>query len=282
MKNLNHANVVAVTSDIKTAGSIVYANYHGDLDRAALETAWASEGLPEDILPEEVSFRTAFNRAVEAVTTGNVFRRRHPKGWLLVLEDTDQDGAEYQVQAIASLNAVQQVEVEPEDSEFLAPLRTGYDFHLRRITSNDASQWVRNKLLPKLGAVRLRADGGLYFVPQPAVETWRKMVMCIRAASQHQIFQIPALSCDDAVAAIMDAIIQEATVEADNIEADVQGGELKEKALRGRGRRAERMIEKVEQYEQLLDVKLGAIRERLSQLQASSVEAALRAMEVGE
>jgi len=265
----------ATAQQIDTAGAIVYANFTGETNVEKLASEWNTRGLPEGLLPGITSFRTALHRAVRDVETRTTFKRKHANGWVVVDETKDEAGASYEVACRVSLSAVNTPVVEPEDHAQAAKIRERYFYHLSAMEAADTSAWIRGTLLPFADALRLRENGGVYFVPRDTIDVWRSMAGAVMASSSHRLFEIPALASDDALDAILDAVIVEARAEADAIENDLHTGDLGARALRGRAQRCGTMVVKVERYEELLGRKLDDVRDHLERLSAASVEAAL-------
>src|SRR5581483_2410390 len=117
--------------------------------------------------------------------------------------------------------------------------------------------------------------GGVYFIPQQCVEKYRQMVNAIGAAADHSLFEVPALKSDEAVEAILDAVLREADSECTNMETELDAGALKKRALRARVGKCEALREKVETYEKLLGKSMPKVQERIENLKASVVEAEL-------
>ncbi len=173
-----------------------------------------------------------------------------------------------------------------KDSERAALLaskvRASYDAALMRLDSADVGSWLVT-LAKKLQAVSLRESGGVYFVPRPSMTTWRNVTRALAGNSAHVVAEIPSLRADEAVAAVLDALTREAEAamkavrEALAVPED-DAAALGSRALQTKQREAEELQSKLASYEQLLDVKLDAVREALAGTQGSLSRAYLAAI----
>ena len=105
------------------------------------------------------------------------------------------------------------------------------------------------------------------------MEFWNKAADAIQSVSDHKVFRIPAMRNDEAVAAIIDAVTQEAEQEAQQINEEIMAG-LGERALETRKTRIAELLAKVGSYEELVGQKMK-ITERLESLQAAVATAKL-------
>jgi hypothetical protein len=102
------------------------------------------------------------------------------------------------------------------------------------------------------------------------------MVAALQTCSSHVVFEIPAMTCSSAVAAVLDAISAEAKADAEEMQSDLDAGTLGTRALKGRAQRAGALLDKVEKYEATLGTKLDELRERISALRSNITVAVLQ------
>jgi hypothetical protein len=299
--NHRHQNLVVTKEAEGVAGAVSYWRLSGTISLVKLAEKWTEQGLAVDQLPTPTSEIVACGRAVaDQQTHRNAQGKRRfvttlaRQGAWAIVEETvipaprDKDGKvigedsppTYRrlVQVAFRENKIPAVTaVEATDSEhglIERTLETSVQHHLGAIDSNDISSWLVRHAR-KLGAVALRDSGGIYFVPRTNVEIWRKIATAVEAASSHLVFRIPAMRNDEAVAAILDAVITEARDAAQGIEAELQGGNLGKRALATRTATCEAVLAKVAAYEELLGVSMDTIKTRVEVLRSDITAAAL-------
>jgi hypothetical protein len=272
-------NLMAVPAlDAQAAGAIVFWRLAGAVSYDDLDCAWAGAALDARLLPSPVGASTALKRTMQTFREKNVMvkpLRTGADGFVLVHETYVDGRPSYRNGLEVTLKDDGGLTMDPFDDETAAQLSATYGHHLEHLTPQDVSSWLV-WLVRTVLAVRLRDTGGIYFVPRDHLETWRRYVGAIRAASHCAMFEIPAMRTDEAAAAILDAVTREAQEVAEELAQELQG-DLSARALRGRGKRIAELEGKLAAYENLLGVKLEALREQFGELQAKVAAAVLAA-----
>jgi hypothetical protein len=159
----------------------------------------------------------------------------------------------------------------------LAPVvAEAYERHLQECAAEDVGPWLV-RLVAFVDGVSLRDSGGIYYVPPAHVKVWEDVCAAVSAVSLHRTFRIPAMRAEDTVAAVLDAVEQEAAREFDQMMEEVGKENLGERALAARYSQVENVEAKVGRYEAMLGTKLGSFRERLEELRAALAAASLKA-----
>ena len=283
MASMTQPDFMAVPDAVDTAGSIVWWRLSGGSDAVGLEQALIGAGVDPSDAPKRPTPREALARAMRQHQEQRLLARPlgRNKGWALVDETPVEGGLDYRVVCTADVNDLGGPEVSgPPDK--IASIRQAHAEHWQRLSSNDVSGWLTRYLVPAVQAVRLRESGGIYFVPQPHLQRFRQIAGALCSATDHVVYQVPALRSDEAVEAILAAVLLEADGEIDGMAGELDAGELGKRALRTREGRCDALRLKVEAYEQLLGRSMEALRERLGGLRGSIVEAAFLAEEPEE
>jgi len=260
-------------------GSMTYWSLSGRLDHARLRAEWEARGLGVEHLPLPASPETAFRLACQAERGKHRLVRPLEDGVYAIVDEAIA-GADWQAGIVARLvlgTDGQVAELHRDGGVTVrSPLgdrvQTTYEERLTQLS--DDGTWFVRRVMAR-GSVRLRESGGFYFVPRAAVGRWSLEVEAIRAASGHTIYQIPALRSDEAVAAIVAAVLAEAEAAANDLIEDLARDDLGERALESRAAKAEKVAAKVRAYEELLGQGLGGITEKLMDLSAGLSQAAL-------
>lgn len=281
--------VVAVDQHVPTAGAIVWWRLRGSVDYEALSLAWDSIGETRSLLPAPCTETTSLRRAVGEIRAKRTLVRPLGKGngFAIVREKVTKNEAEleHEVLAKVTLDGIgrldftrvcghvpgSSVELDRMESD----IRSSFKRHLSALESEDISSWLV-WLMPRVDAVSLRQSGGVYFIPAQQTDRFAKIVSAIRSVSDHVVNRVPAMRSDDAVAAILDALEQEATAEAASMEAEVEAMKLGERGFSNRIDHCDAVETKVTRYEELLGKKLDSLRIRLQSLRASLTMAVMK------
>lgn len=153
-------------------------------------------------------------------------------------------------------------------------LRTAYNAALAALAPSDVSAWLKIKAL-KLGAVRLRQRGGIYFIPKSAVVKWEKMVAALEGCSKHKVHSLPSMKSADAVEAILTAVAEDTRKACEKIAAEIADADLGARALKNRETVTADLLKRVEQYEALLGARLDDLRVAIDETRAAVATAAL-------
>jgi hypothetical protein len=272
--------VVAITEAIATAGAISWWRLSGTIDEYNLQQAWKAAGLDEKLLPHSPSASRILRRVLrEHENKTTLVRSVAQEVYALARRADENDKLRFVefLRARATESEVDGVDlqIESEDTKLAAEIRSSFECGRGKLDASDVSGWLCD-LVKELKAVSLRDMGGIYFIPFSAVATWQKIIGVLRALSGHFFAEVPALRSDEAVDAILDAVIREAKAEADELERDLEDPEkLGTRAFKTRATRCEEMSEKVKTYEALLEVNMEPLRERLRSLQANIAAAIL-------
>lgn len=265
-------------TNLDKAGAIVFINYDGNLSRTALEDAWTEAGLDEGLLPEFNSFKKALTRAVDEVARSNgLIKLKKPGGWNIVDKASDATVGESAgtIECLVELNVVNTLQITPDDHPYKDDLSEAYFRHLYTVSTSDAGDWIRGRLLPRVNALGLRDRGGVDFIARQHLDTWHTMVACIQSASSHRVHEIPALHGDETAAAVMDALINETDDAIKRCEAVIDDDSKGERALKTQSAKLGRLVKKLSAFEELVGDKLDTLRDQLSDAKAATAEAIL-------
>lgn len=279
-------SIVAVTDAHRdTCGAVTWWKLSGEIELHGLSLAWSNAGLDADLLPPEPSPAKRIRRAVDKVARGMPGRHlvrplAGQMSWAIVDETATQKDLDYKVVLRARIDG-ELLDIETQNVEGGALLRVAYDHYGIHLTSNDISRWLL-RTMDRMKAVGLRQGGGIYFVPQGRVAELRELAEILGGVSGHAVYEVPALKSEEAVRAILHAVLDEADQELGYIEGEVAERDLGKKALKTREKRCETLLSKVGEYEQLLGKNMDGLRERTEGLKANIVAAVFAANEEGD
>ena len=272
--------VVAVTDDMAIHldfGAIVWWRLGGQLPLDKLEEAWDEAGQDSALLPKNPSPVESMTRAVRSLQSRRQLARPlgGRKGWALVTENpTQDDDLEYETVAKVFLDGDKHLQIQA-DPELTCKVQDAYNYCRTTLAATDVSLWLSSKLIGYVKAIKLRDTGGIYFIPRQHMAIFRKWAGLLRGVSDHVIYEVPALQSDEAVEAIMAALMVEADGEITAMETELDTEDLGKRAIRTRETKCEALRAKLETYAELLGVSMEATNDRLEAVQATLVEATL-------
>ncbi len=304
LKILKNDDLIATNSEHAFVGAIVYWRLSGNIRLDPFKAAWIKEGLEEKLLPKLPSVKVSLTRAVDDVATRGRLKTTVKDGGYALLDKTEKNGLTVNVNCRVTLDATENLIVQEqvpgkapgtktwahlEKHPLLGQLTAAFESHKGSLESRDITCWLCKDVMDSLGATTLRESGGIYFVPRDKVERFNRMVQALKAVSDHKIYQVKAMTGDEAVEAVLDAIVAEAEAAAKAVEEDLAQGQgekegedsetkpLGPRALSTRADRCREMVNKVRQYEELLGKMMPQITERLDDLKVAAMEASLAA-----
>jgi hypothetical protein len=246
------------------AGAIVWWRLVGEMDLDMLRAAWAAEGLPEAWLPDYPSATVALRRAVSEQTGPRRLLRAHKGALVLVDEYERADDLGHETILRVELNLVGRPsfsKVLPGLSHVAHTIESDFNRLSTHLIHSDISPWLC-RIMERVDAVALRETGGIYFVPRFRMPVWEAVVRAVRRCGAHVVSSVPAMQTREAVAAVLDALAQEAAGEVAAIEKDIAEG-LGARGLKNRVKATEAVERKLAAYEGLLGEKLEALRSTL-------------------
>lgn len=255
----------------------------GSMDLAALAAKWSAANLQEDWLPTAVTPATALRRAVNELKGERRLVRPlkvadGAAGWAVVQEVQASIDLHHTVELRVTTDLVGRPICNPKDHPDASRIKQAFNVYLECIEAADVGHWLC-RIIERIDATPLRESGGVYFVPRTSLPTWRRIVGCLREVSAHVVSSVPAVRGEDAVAAFIDAAVQEARNTCAAIMRELRESEavsdgasdghiLGERAIQTRLGRLDEAQAKLWRYEELLGVKAGDIHAELEAVQA--------------
>lgn len=269
--------LIAVTEDVATAGATVWWRLSGDVKRTDLADGLEQAGLPEGWLPEMPSPEVCLRRAVaEQRQSRRLVRPLKGHGWAVVEETADENDVEYETQRTVRLDMVGHVAFSPPMLDDLEnEVCDAYERYLYTLTKSDISTWLVNQVEHSLDSVSLRERGGIYFIPHSQMDRWRQLVHAVTLHTENRLWTLPTLHCDDAVNAVLDAVVTEAEAAIDEMTNELLSGALGQRALETREEACGAMARKIRRYEQLLGCKIEGLNVKLGEIEREITIAAL-------
>lgn len=266
---------VIVTEQGVASGAVIYWDLHGVVNRGPLEKALENQGFDVANMhfPELPSNDVCLHRAVKEEKEHRVLVRplRNKKGWAVVDEFAldENDDLTYTTRFTVRLDEHDILRFGGNtDDPGVERIKKSYVKHLNELRTTDISKWLVT-VVEYLDALRLKYNGGIYFIPQKSVTTWNKYKAALEECSENRTHMLPAMKSDEAMEAIMDAITKEVERETAKMDKDLEEKGLGKKGISNRIARSADLMAKVKRYEDLIDSKLDVLREQVDDMQVS-------------
>lgn len=283
-------NLIIAKDDTASTGAVVYWSLTGDIDGSRLIDEWLARRLPLDLLPKLPAPETALRRAVQDQTERHLLARKNDEdgSWYLVKESvgdssTSSAALEFSLGIRFCLDEESMVAghtlngSSDEGSRVIAAVCAAYDHYRNSLTPHDISPWLSD--LPGKAACGLtlrERSGGFYYIPNMGLDFWTRAVEAVKASSAHTFHSLPAMRCEQALEAVLDALNHEVGEATDKMFASLEDN-LGTRAIRTRIEQTSGLRSKVAAYEQLLGKGLDDLRGKIESLSASWVVASLKA-----
>ncbi len=248
-----------------TGGVLAFWSLAEFSDRETVLQGWGAADLAA-FVPEPLPPVTILRDALAAVAAGpRTLVRPLAKrtGWAVVREDRGESGNAYTHLARAEVSEGGSVVVVPGtgwDPPMTDKVMAAYAAMEGKVPAARLSAALVD-VVCALGGVRLRPNGGLYFLPAARVGRWREAAEVAERAGggRSRCYLMQQEWTPDTVRAVRDAVTADVEAEAARLSADILSGELGEKALAARAREAAALRRKVGEFEHVLGVGLEAL-----------------------
>ena len=189
-------------------------------------------------------------------------------------DDLDYD-VEFKVQATKN----DQPLVDPAGHPGALPFQEAYTQFRSKVPSGAVGSALA-QLARHLGGVRLRESGGVFWLPEDSLETWRKLAnACASASVQGStlVYVLRTAIDDSAVKAVHDAITKDIQDSAKEIR-EKSRDQTNVKALERRKDEANALNQRIAAFEAILGHSLDTLRDQAKQAEREAAMAVMAAM----
>lgn len=210
-----------------------------------------------------------------------MIRSLKTNGCAVVFEEKGEDANEYhQPYAIRLTDG--KLECVPEINETLRNTITEKIEWTKTIIPANNLGNILSDICKDLNGVNLRPGGAVYWIPEASVDVWKKVEQavqgaCVEATASASVYVLKPPMDENAMKAIQDALINDVTVEANDIKRHVLSGELGVKAIDGKRAQAEHLRSKIRSYEEILGQGLEKLLKQVEEVETAAASAALLA-----
>jgi hypothetical protein len=259
-----------MSSNLRVDGAVVFWTLGGWTAREAIEAGWSALPAPwggtwGELTPPARTNEACLRDAMSILWPKQLIRPLAKRDGFAVLEETRRsDEVDTVTVAAAKVDDLGRVDLLRGHSYGVeASLREEYRRQSGLLKPGQVAAALVN-VLARLSATRIRPTGGIYWLPQASLNTWQALAGVVERASvggKNAVYQITHAFDADSIRAVRDALLAEVESEADALLREVDSGELGEAGLRNRARAAERLQEKVHEYEAILGERLDDARQ---------------------
>ena len=119
----------------------------------------------------------------------------------------------------------------------------------------------------KLYGVALRQSGGVYWIPEKAIEPWGKVAAVVERACPGSAIYTIGIRRDEQSARLLTAAVRaEITAEVEAINGELDSGEMGQRAVRTRKARLEELEQRAAQFEAWTGHEVSGIRDVLADM----------------
>ena len=274
MQSLNFV----VTEKNEMCGAIVMWSLDGGVKFQDIEAAWAASGLEIDDCPSRPSPGATLRATMSSFAKRNRIVRPIGEGQLGLVEElvvdksadltAGEEPLEHRTLAVAKMLATEDIEVTSRDPRLAQDIVDAYNSARDFLGVTEFSMWLTTMVQSRMNGVPLRPRGGVYFVPRDQVGMLDKLAQVIEQVSSHKLYRISALKTNEAVEAILDAVVREASEVVADVTEEADSGKLTKRSGKSRKALLEATKGRLETYEALLDARREEMHAKLEAAEA--------------
>jgi hypothetical protein len=267
------------------AGGMTWWSLGQQTDPAILQNGLTQFGLP-DYSPKPRSWPMSLKAALAEMFAKpeelvRPLKNRKRDGYTVVVEEKGVSQNTYTREVNASVDPESgRVQVTAGYADVTELQRLTNHFH-RVLPSSSVSDMLTKIIHEQLGGVSLKANGGLYFIPEDSIRRWQDIIMVVEAAAveptANDLSIVPLEMNAMTLRDIKRSICREVESEAERLRKDIAENSLGTDALLNRAVRASQLRDRIRQYEQILGQALDVCHQNLDiAVQAFSVASAVQ------
>lgn len=266
------------------AGAMTYWSLGQQTDPDILQNGLTQLGLPNYapkartwLMSLKAALADMFAKPEELVRP---LRHKHRNGYTVVVEQKGDFDNEYSrtVNACIDTKGIVSVTAGEADRTELQRLTN----HFRRVLpASSVSDMLTDMINGQFGGASLRANGGLYFIPEEHVGKWMDVIMVVEASAvkptTNDLSVVPLEMNDMTLRDIKRSITREIETASERLRKDIAENKLGDEALLNRAVRASELRDRIRQYEAILGEALDVCHQNVDiAVQAFSVASAVQ------
>ncbi|MBC8357001.1 MAG: hypothetical protein H8E66_33940 [Planctomycetes bacterium] len=267
-----------------SAGSMSWWTLGPQTDPAILSNGLSQLGLPDYAPPPRtwlMSLKAAlaemFAKPEELIRP---LRHKQTNGYTVVIESKGEHDNTYDRSVNASVDEEGQVFITAGEAD-RGELQRLTNHYRRVLPAASVSDMLTDIIHGQLDGIGLKANGGLYFIPEQHVSRWLDVVMVVEAAAvsptTNDLSAVPLEMNAMTLRDIKRSITREIESASERLWKDITENQLGDEALLNRAVRARELRERIRQYESILGQALDVCHQHVDiAVQAFSVASAVQ------
>lgn len=274
---------------IQACGAIVFWSLSGTNDSTLLEACFAANGFVDFTPPPQTrgeALKSALQEIYPTRTENDQCFLIRPTGrkdgsLVVVQERREDEQNEYApVARYWTSKNHDGIDCDYGNGDVVQNPTDVYEAYMRnkRYVSNDRLTRALVGISYALNGVSLRANGGIYWIPEESLPRLQKLAEGIASAAvstTSNIYFIKTMFDERAAEAVRDAIMRDVRLETETLEHNVLNKEYRQRALVCRKREAEALHDRIRYYESLLGVAMDSLHANLAKVEMSVAELTL-------
>lgn len=272
-----------ITDQLRVGGAVVFWSASATSDRAQIVAGFESLGIGH-LAPEPKTPLAALRDAL-----GHTF---HGNGYLVQpLKNKKENGYEVlEVERGITANDYRQilsgrvvehagcvkVALHPPSPTVLNAYQASLDY----VTAGAVGKALV-AVVDYLQGVPLRPSGGVYWIPERAIETWGKVAAAIESAAvkdtESNVYVMSNVMTADTIRAVRDAISLDVKTQVKTIHEEITAGDIGRFALASRENRLTKLRGRISEYESILGEIMPALHEMTKSCKDAAMTARLKA-----
>lgn len=251
-----------------------------------LTKAWVGAGLGHLSLPPLPTPEEALSRVLAGYRArGRRLVHNLPNGKWTITEMSldDQENPTYKSECQVSLNKVGHVVIKPADHPLGEGIIRDVQEAMLLVGTEQLTPWLTGYLRSHNG-IRLRRQGGVYYLPPGYVAEWEKITKVLEETATGKgrviIEGWPAVAKENALRAILNAVRSETQELMEEIEKNK--GSLGEKGLENQIAKCEGHKKMLDAYKELLGVSIDGLYTSVDDMEVELGEAKIRLIKAKE
>jgi hypothetical protein len=267
-----------------SAGSMSWWTLGPQTDPAILSKGLSQLGLPDYAPPPRtwlMSLKAAlaemFAKPEELIRP---LRHKQTNGYTVVIESKGEHDNSYDRSVNASVDKEGQVFITAGEAD-RGELQRLTSHYRRVLPAASVSDMLTDIIHGQLDGIGLKANGGLYFIPEQHVGRWLDVSMVVEAAAvsptTNDLSAVPLEMNAMTLRDIKRSITREIESASERLRKDITENQLGDEALLNRAVRARELRERIRQYESILGQALDVCHQHVDiAVQAFSVASAVQ------
>lgn len=256
-------------------------------DRAKLESEVTAIGLGH-LLPQERTPKSILRAALSAHYSDRrevlVRPMARDDAFAVVREDREENANDYETLYTVAVDDNGQVYQPTMSPNPLAPheldrILERFTDEARYITGRSIT-WMLVQAVSVMNGITLKPSGGVYWLPRDKADTWSQLALAVErsvAAGTSSVYIMQTSSDQNALRAIRDNFIEAVRNELEDIEGDVEDGDLGYRGLSNRADQAKEIRQRLHEYEAIIDEMLPDLRSQIDETERVACEAVMQA-----